>query len=134
MAEVKLEKCIMCEKTKDELDGLTYVSFKGTGYLLCCLCFEKLCQPEYFNIGKNTITPTLSKKRKIPYELRLRVYERDAYRCVYCGSYKDLTVDHIHPESKGGETTLLNLATCCRKCNTLKGVRIRGDFIGESPT
>ncbi len=45
------------------------------------------------------------------------------YRCVSCGGFKDLTCDHIHPESKGGPTTLDNLQTMCRPCNSKKGVR-----------
>jgi 5-methylcytosine-specific restriction endonuclease McrA len=32
-----------------------------------------------------------------------------------------LTVDHIHPKSRGGENTWLNLVTCCGSCNRKKG-------------
>jgi 5-methylcytosine-specific restriction endonuclease McrA len=124
----------MCEKTEFELDGLTFLRFKGTGYLLCCLCYEKLGSPEYFNINNNTNSSCLKQKQKIPHNIRIKVYERDAYRCVYCGSFKDLTIDHEHPESKGGETYVDNLVTCCRVCNCKKGVKSRGDFVGKSTT
>ena len=30
---------------------------------------------------------------------RPRVYKRDHYQCVYCGSNKDLTLDHVIPKS-----------------------------------
>lgn len=64
------------------------------------------------------------KKEKIGYSLRRAVFERDAYRCVTCGDHRDLTCDHIHPESKGGETSLDNLQTMCRSCNSRKGARL----------
>lgn len=52
--------------------------------------------------------------------IRFEVFKRDSFKCQYCGrSAPDvvLEVDHIHPESKGGETTLLNLITACFDCN-----------------
>ncbi len=63
------------------------------------------------------------KKAKIPASLRRAVYERDEYRCVTCRSHIDLTLDHIYPESLGGETTEANLQTMCRPCNLRKGVQ-----------
>lgn len=58
--------------------------------------------------------------------LRKQVFERDGYRCVApgCGSWVDLTCDHIVPESKGGATTLENLQTMCRPCNCRKGAKM----------
>ena len=46
---------------------------------------------------------------------------RDDYKCVYCGSSKNLTVDHVRPKSKGGTDTADNLVTACRPCNQAKG-------------
>lgn len=42
--------------------------------------------------------------------------------CVYCGKQitnkkDDLTVDHILPVSRGGQTTEENLSICCKSCN-----------------
>ena len=54
---------------------------------------------------------------------RHRLFRRDGYECVYCGSKRNLTVDHIIPKSKGGENTWLNLTTCCSSCNRKKGDR-----------
>jgi hypothetical protein len=62
-------------------------------------------------------------KDKIGRALAKRVFERDAYRCVTCGTHIDLCCDHIKPESKGGETTFANLQTMCRPCNSKKGAR-----------
>ena len=62
-------------------------------------------------------------KAVIPAALRTQVFERDAYRCLHCGTHKTLTCDHITPESKGGATTLDNLQTLCKSCNSKKGVK-----------
>ena len=52
---------------------------------------------------------------------RNRVYKRDNYECAYCGSKKELTIDHIIPKSRGGKNTWNNLITCCLSCNLKKG-------------
>ena len=53
--------------------------------------------------------------------LRSRVYERDDWSCVYCGSRRlPLRVDHDVPVSKGGTSFLKNLVTACVDCDTLK--------------
>ena len=54
---------------------------------------------------------------------RYRVFKRDNNECVYCGSKKDLTIDHVIPRSKGGKNTWDNLVTCCSKCNLKKSDR-----------
>lgn len=64
------------------------------------------------------------KKAKLAGELRTQVFERDKYRCKHCGTHLNLSVDHIIPESKGGESTLYNLQTLCRSCNSRKGVKM----------
>ncbi len=67
------------------------------------------------------------RKSSIPASLRWSVFERDDFRCRHCSSRSDLAADHIHPESQGGETTLENLQTLCRKCNSKKGARCQED-------
>lgn len=67
-------------------------------------------------------------KKQIKTKLRLEVYERDGFKCVYCGARKDLTCDHVTPESKGGATEKGNLVTCCRSCNTKKKTKSLADF------
>jgi 5-methylcytosine-specific restriction endonuclease McrA len=54
---------------------------------------------------------------------RNRIYRRDNYECVYCGSKKDLTLDHVIPKSRGGKNEWVNLVTSCFKCNIKKSNR-----------
>jgi len=63
----------------------------------------------------------LYKKDPISAILRWRVFRRDNYRCVQCGAWADLTVDHITAEREGGKTVEDNLQTLCRPCNSSKG-------------
>jgi hypothetical protein len=41
--------------------------------------------------------------------------------CVYCGSDKSLSIDHISPPKKGGNSVLQNLTRACKSCNSAKG-------------
>ncbi len=62
-------------------------------------------------------------RRPIP-QLRLSrhsVLARDHYTCQYCGSTRELTIDHVVPKWMGGPHTWDNLVACCRKCNLKKG-------------
>jgi len=52
---------------------------------------------------------------------RKRLYKRDDNQCVYCGSKKHLTIDHVLPKSRGGDNSWKNLVTCCLSCNLKKG-------------
>jgi len=55
---------------------------------------------------------------------RSTVLLRDNYTCQYCGAAPgraELTLDHVVPRSRGGQTTWNNLVTACRACNTRKG-------------
>jgi 5-methylcytosine-specific restriction endonuclease McrA len=51
------------------------------------------------------------------------IFERDGYKCQYCGRLADLTIDHILPLSRGGSNNRDNLTTACRSCNSAKGDR-----------
>lgn len=54
---------------------------------------------------------------------RLNIFRRDGFSCLYCGSKKELTLDHVLPRSRGGGDSWKNLATCCGACNLKKGDR-----------
>ena len=41
------------------------------------------------------------------------------YRCIYCGKQSE-SLDHLHPISKGGESSTTNCVPCCLSCNGMK--------------
>ena len=66
---------------------------------------------------------------------RNEIFERDGYRCVYCGerfAAEELTIDHVQPRVRGGDRSEGNLVTACRGCNTLKGHRRLSAFLSEN--
>ncbi|MSO43694.1 MAG: HNH endonuclease [Thermoleophilia bacterium] len=52
---------------------------------------------------------------------RRALFARDAYACQYCGSRSRLTVDHVVPRSRGGDSSWSNVVTSCGPCNARKG-------------
>lgn len=58
------------------------------------------------------------------------VFERDKFKCVYCGASEDLTLDHVIPRSRGGSDEPENLATCCKPCNSSKHARTPEEWMG----
>jgi 5-methylcytosine-specific restriction endonuclease McrA len=54
---------------------------------------------------------------------RQAVFKRDRHACQYCGKRGELTIDHVHPRSRGGEDTWENLVAACQTCNNRKGDR-----------
>ena len=62
-----------------------------------------------------------SVQRKIS---RRALFARDGWRCVYCGTASGrLTLDHVVPRSRGGESVWENVVTACSPCNLRKGNR-----------
>ncbi|MEP6963664.1 MAG: HNH endonuclease [Acidobacteriota bacterium] len=68
--------------------------------------------------------------RRIPHQTRAlsrkNILMRDRYTCQYCMktlNSGELTLDHVQPRSRRGETTWENLVACCHPCNNRKGSR-----------
>jgi len=68
--------------------------------------------------------------RRIPHQTRSlsrkNILMRDRYTCQYCHrslSSAELTLDHVIPRSRSGETAWENLVACCHPCNNRKGSR-----------
>lgn len=58
-------------------------------------------------------------------ELREQVRQRAQFACEYCGVAESdtgglLTVDHFHPQARGGSDEFDNLLYCCHSCNQFK--------------
>jgi 5-methylcytosine-specific restriction endonuclease McrA len=57
---------------------------------------------------------------------RRNVLARDDHLCQYCGRHfplHQLSLDHVMPRSRGGETTWENVVCACLSCNVKKGGR-----------
>jgi 5-methylcytosine-specific restriction endonuclease McrA len=68
--------------------------------------------------------------RRIPHQNRAlsrkNILMRDRYTCQYCHHTlpsSELTLDHVIPRSRAGESTWENLVACCHACNNRKGNR-----------
>ncbi len=69
--------------------------------------------------------------RRIPHQTRAlsrkNILIRDRNTCQYCERVlpsAELTLDHVTPRSRGGESNWENLVACCHRCNNRKGNRL----------
>jgi 5-methylcytosine-specific restriction endonuclease McrA len=72
-------------------------------------------------------------------KIRFQVFERDKFRCRYCGRGPDdgvkLVVDHIIPKAKKGQDELYNYITSCSDCNAGKqDILLVANQRGQLPT
>jgi 5-methylcytosine-specific restriction endonuclease McrA len=73
--------------------------------------------------------------RRIPHQTRAlsrkNILLRDRNTCQYCGEAmppSELTLDHVIPRSRGGNSTWENLVACCHECNRHKGNRLLSEI------
>ncbi len=63
---------------------------------------------------------------------RRALFARDGWRCVYCGTTAGrLTLDHVVPRSRGGDSVWENVVTSCAPCNLKKGNRLARGGVDE---
>jgi 5-methylcytosine-specific restriction endonuclease McrA len=68
---------------------------------------------------------------------RLAIYMRDGFKCLLCGADlhdvepREITLDHVIPQSKGGTNHPSNLATACNRCNCSKQDKDLSDFVAD---
>lgn len=60
-------------------------------------------------------------QRQIDRNIQWQVFERDDFRCRYCGRRAPLTVDHVILWEEGGPTIAGNLISACGACNRHRG-------------
>lgn len=62
---------------------------------------------------------------------RYYIYKRDNKKCFFCDKklkYRQITLDHYLPLSKGGINEVFNMVTSCKKCNKYKKDNIPRDY------
>lgn len=75
--------------------------------------------------------PKKLQRPAIPVDVKRKVFQRDGYRCRYCGTYEaSFEVDHMLPWSRGGTHALENLTIACAPCNRSKGALTAEEFAG----
>ena len=65
------------------------------------------------------------RRDKLAYSRR-NIMKRDGHICQYCGkqtSVEKLTIDHVTPKSRGGQSSWLNCVVACLPCNFKKADR-----------
>jgi hypothetical protein len=70
-------------------------------------CFDPAPRPKQY--------PQSRPRQGIPRYIRRQVLA--VGQCLHCGSTKNLSVDHIHPWSRGGSNDPSNLQCLCMPCN-----------------
>ncbi len=66
------------------------------------------------------------------YEVREYLLEKWGRKCAYCDAeHTALTIDHIHPRSKGGSDRVSNLTLACFPCNQRKNNQDVRDFLAK---
>ena len=86
---------------------------------------RRLCPECFVHMGWEPKPSDAPRRRKpIPSGLRFRCFERDGYRCAYCGRHREqlddgeyLVADHVTPVADDGPTDLDNLVSACNTCN-----------------
>ncbi|HMA26449.1 MAG: HNH endonuclease [Solirubrobacterales bacterium] len=79
-------------------------------------------RPEVIRLVSFVRVPRDIHRRRIT---RKAVLARDGWTCQYCGSSRpSLTVDHVIPRSRGGESIWENIVASCAPCNRRKGNRL----------
>jgi 5-methylcytosine-specific restriction endonuclease McrA len=77
-----------------------------------------IARPVVIRLVSYVRVPRDTNRRKIT---RRAVFARDGWSCQYCGARSNLTVDHVVPRSKGGESIWENIVASCAPCNRRKG-------------
>ena len=111
---------------------------EGTLYKICLPEEIPLCQ-DAMKAASKVEPHTIDTQKELDYfnvrENRIKVFERDGYKCKYCSKQLTrftATLDHVQPVSKDGDNSFDNLVTACIHCNSERGNRPVMDAIISS--
>jgi 5-methylcytosine-specific restriction endonuclease McrA len=87
---------------------------------------------DFFNFGiDNSAIRAERRKARTLRKTRWWQQKTASGTCHYCGrkvGIKNLTMDHVIPLARGGQSTKGNLVPCCKKCNTSKKSELPPDL------
>lgn len=132
-----LKKTIDALKEKEIVLVVGDTNREGTLYKVAIPDEIPLCKELMLQQASEEVSTIRIKKELDFYNIqenRLKVFERDGYKCHYC--LKQLTrfsatLDHIQPVSKSGDNSYDNLVTACLHCNSERGNKPLIDFIAN---
>lgn len=130
-----IQKCFASMEKKGVIKKSGDTNRDGTMYKI--LLPDEIPMCAEYRHSKETIAPLpIDLKSDLDYynvqDNRNRVFERDDYKCRYCGKQVtrfSATLDHIQPISRGGDNSYGNLITSCLHCNSRRGNRPVMDII-----
>ena len=96
----------------------------------------------FTDVSVHTAPPVRTVETEEATQIRLpgaRIYKHELYglqegKCAGCNYYfpfRNMTIDHIHPQSKGGTDRKDNLQLLCGACNSTKGTGTQEEFISK---
>jgi len=121
---------LLWNETAQAVDPRTYQTYNWSDWADLCPDDDelavstvslRLCVPEVITLTQYDRLPTGEVTLS-----RRNIHKRDRFSCQYCGampSGEDLTIDHVLPRSRGGETTWTNCVLACLECNKKKDNR-----------
>ncbi|AUW40053.1 HNH endonuclease [Serratia liquefaciens] len=117
-------ECCGCQAILDEEEFVKLA--RPSGVSICDRCAKKVWESyECWHAGRTfnqvKVKPV---RRRVTDAVRLKIFKRDGFQCKRCNTHDDLTIDHIHPVSKGGSSEDNNLQTLCMACNREKGASV----------
>lgn len=74
-----------------------------------------------------------TKKYEIPPKVKVKVWERDNHKCIFCGRYVDWTKANAHyiPRGLGGLGIEENIFTACDDCHREQDNGLNSDVLTE---
>lgn len=84
-------------------------------------CTRSIAAPDVIQLTAYNRVPA----HRAPFTRR-NLFARDGHLCQYCGRKfrsDELTIDHVLPRSRGGDTSWTNCVLSCVRCNAKKGDR-----------
>ena len=133
-------ECSACnERIRQSVTGEPFLPFKNIK--LCSSCYEGIISEIYGMAGAGDggmihlifqycLQSSKNRKRRKTISNYKKVFkdllQKYKFTCVHCNENeeKKLTIDHIHPVSKGGSDDFDNLQILCKPCNSRKGNRV----------